>query len=126
MTLVAATAMPDHVHMLFVLGERLQVGQVIGKIKTLARKQTNADWRWQDESFEHQLRLNDSLEDYGFYIFMNPYHAGLCRLSERWPGWICPRPESFLFLAHLEDNQAVPEEWLERSKEIADRIVVRA
>jgi len=59
MALFAATLMPDHVHLLFALGERLQVGQVIGKIKALSRKHTNADWRWQDESFEHQLRHND-------------------------------------------------------------------
>src|SRR6478736_6483848 len=83
--LVAATIMPDHVHLLFTLGENLRVGQVIGKIKTLARRQPNEGWRWQNECFEHRLRPEDSVEDYGFYIFMNPYRAGLARLDERWP-----------------------------------------
>jgi len=50
--LIAACVMPDHVHLLFKLGSRLEVGQVIGKIKTLSRLRTKADWQWQDESFE--------------------------------------------------------------------------
>ena len=123
--LAAATIMPDHVHLLFALGARLRIGQVIGKMKALACRRAVTDWVWQEESFEHQVRLNDSLEDYGFYVFMNPYRAGLCSLSERWSWWICPEPGEFGFLAHLEGGKPVPEEWIGRSKEIADRIGVR-
>ena len=123
--LIAASVMPDHVHLLFALGSRLGVGQVIGKIKALARLRAKADWHWQDESFERQVRLGDSLEDYAFYIFMNPYRGGLCQLDERWPWWACPQSIDFQFLSHLEGGLPVPEEWIGRSKEIARRIVVR-
>jgi putative transposase len=121
-----ATIMPDHVHLLFALGERLEVGQVIGKIKTLSHRQSQGDWRWQTESFEHHLRPGESLGNYGFYIFMNPYRAGLCRLDERWPWWVCSRPADFRFLSLLGEGQAVPGEWIGRSREIARQIVVRS
>lgn len=114
--MMAATIMPDHIHLLFALGSNLQVGQVIGKMKALSCKRPNEGWRWQTESFEHQLRVGDSLEDYGFYIFMNPYRAGLCRLDKRWPWWVCPRSVNFQFLSHLERDFAVPEEWVGRSR----------
>ena len=42
--LSAATIMPDHVHLLFALGARLEVGQVIGKFKALARNMGRAPW----------------------------------------------------------------------------------
>jgi putative transposase len=83
--LLAATIMPDHVHLLFTLGERLSYGRVIAKFKTLGRDQGRADWRWQKDGFEHQLRPHEKMEDYGFYVFMNPYRAGLIATCERWP-----------------------------------------
>ena len=77
---------------------------------------------WQDESFEHQVRLSDSIEDYAFYIFMNPYKAGLCPLNEGWPWWICPEPLTFRFLGLLASNEPVPALWLGLGDEIAGRI----
>jgi REP element-mobilizing transposase RayT len=124
--LIAACIMPDHVHLLFTLGSRLRVGQVLGKIKALTRRRVVAGWSWQEESFEHQVRPDDSLEDFGFYIFMNPYQANLCRLDERWPWWVCPRPASFRFLSCLECGLPVPGEWIGRAAEIGSRMVVRA
>ena len=37
MDLIAATVMPDHVHLLFTLGERLTLGQTMASLKNLAR-----------------------------------------------------------------------------------------
>jgi putative transposase len=121
----AASIMPDHVHLLFALGARLGVGQVIGKIKSTSRRRTGYGWLWQDESFEHQVRLSDSIEDYAFYIFMNPYRSNLCRLNEMWPWWICPKSTHFRFLSHLEGGRPVPREWIGLSEHIGRRIVVR-
>ena len=122
---LAACIMPDHIHLLFTLGERLHLGQVIGKIKSLSRLRNGASWQWQEESFERQLRSGDSIEDYAFYCFMNPYRAGLCPLHLRWAGWFCPTPELFGFLAKLNPDTAVPGEWIGLSVETAGRIVVR-
>lgn len=120
--LAAATIMPDHVHLLFTLGDRLRVGQVVGKFKTLARNMGRATWRWQQDGFEHQLRDVESMEDYGFYMFMNPYRAGLCPLAAPWPWWLCPQPSLFRFLSARDQNQAVPSEWLGLSDQIGSRI----
>ncbi|SDS39688.1 transposase [Opitutus sp. GAS368] len=86
--LLAATIMPDHVHFLFALGDGLHVGQVMGKFKALARNLGQATWRWQHDGFEHQLRSVEAIDDYGFYIFMNPYRAGLCPLATPWSWWL--------------------------------------
>jgi putative transposase len=120
--LVAATIMPDHVHLLFTLGPRLQVGQIMGKFKSQTRDLGKIRWRWQDDGFEHRLRTVESIEDYGFYIYMNSYRAGLCPLTCPWTWWLCPQPSIFRFLAELTTTRTVPEAWLGLRDQIAARI----
>jgi len=120
--LAAASVMPDHVHMLFALGARLAVGQVMGKFKTLARESGKSPWHWQQDGFEHRLRRNESIEDYGFYIFMNPYRAGLCPLAVPWTWWLCPQPSIFRFLESLDTSRTVPRAWLGLNDEIGKKI----
>jgi len=124
-TLLASTIMPDHVHLLFILGPRLQVGQIMGKFKTMARDRGRTSWRWQDDGFEHRIRNLESIEDYAFYIFMNPYRAGLCSLTKIWPWWVCPNPSPLNFLTKLASDHVVPLEWIGLREEIAHRIAVR-
>ncbi len=76
--------------------------------------------------FEHQLRGHESPEDYAFYIFMNPYRAGLCPLMDLWPWWICPRPSLFRFLDALNTAPTVPEAWLNLSDQAASKITAGA
>jgi len=52
------------------------------------------------------------VEAYGFYVFMNPYRAGLCSMSERWPWWFCPDPAVFGFLGSRNADGSPPVEWL--------------
>ena len=120
--LAAATIMPDHVHLLFLLRSRLLVGQVMGKFKSLARDMGKSSWQWQQDGFEHQVRRLESLEEYAFYIFMNPYRAGLCSLNASWAWWFCPEPKRFRFLDALENGKTVPSAWLDRSDQIAAKI----
>jgi REP element-mobilizing transposase RayT len=120
--LIAATLMPDHAHLLFQLGDRLRVGQVMGKFKAWSRDMGQAPWRWQHDGFEHRLRRSESIDDYGFYIFMNPYRAGLCPLTDPWPWWLCPEPSVFRFLTALDRKQAVPAAWLGLSAQVGSRI----
>jgi REP element-mobilizing transposase RayT len=123
-SLIAATIMPDHVHFLFTLGYRLRIGQVLGKFKALARDLGQVPWHWQQDGFEHRLRNIESIEDYGFYIFMNPYRAGLCPLTAPWPWWLCPQPSVFQFLSALDQKQVVPAAWLGLGNQIAARIII--
>lgn len=125
MELLAATAMPDHAHLLLNLGDRLRLAQVLGKFKTLSRDQGRASWHWQEAGFEHRLRNIEAIEDYGFYIFMNPYRAELCTLATAWPWWLCPDPSVFRFLDALKISQTVPSAWLDQSDQIATRLITR-
>lgn len=120
--LLAATVMPDHVHLLFTLGSRLRVGQVMGKFKSLARDMGKVPWQWEQDGLEHQVRAFESIQDYAFYILMNPYRAGLCPLTAIWPWWLCPNPGVFRFMTALEQGNAVPSTWLGLSDQIAVRL----
>lgn len=121
--LIAATVMPDHVHLLFTLGPRLSLGQVVAKFKSLTRNKGAAAWRWQDDCFEHRLRPRESAASYAFYIFMNPYRAGLCDLSSWWDGWLCPSAGHLEFLGTLGDGP-VPAQWLTEVERIASALSV--
>ena len=119
----AATIMPDHVHLLFVLGSRLPLGRVMAKFKTLARENGSGGWRWQQDGFEHRQRPEETEEDYGFYIFMNPYRARLLSTAERWPWWVCPEPTRFMFTQHLNADGTPPIEWLDSIERVAKIVV---
>jgi putative transposase len=111
----AATVMPDHIHLLLTLGTRLRLGQLVGKVKSVSRKEAADKWRWQDDFFERRLRGHESLEDYARYIFMNPYRRRLLPLHERWPWWYCPDESQFQFTALVAQEKTVPAEWIHDS-----------
>jgi len=122
--ILAATVMPDHVHLLLTLGQRLSIGQTIGKFKALAREQGRAAWKWQDDGFEHRVRDIESIEDYAFYIFMNPYRANLVGPNSRWHSWLCPNPFLFQFTGKLPPDGVLPIEWFHIVDSVAQRIRV--
>jgi putative transposase len=109
--LFASCVMPNHVHVLFALGERLSLGQVVVKFKALTRRRLPSVL-WQENSFDRHLRPDESLEDYGLYLFLNPYRARLLAEHENWSGWFCGEPGHFSFLQHLSDQGTPPPEWL--------------
>lgn len=111
---LAATVMPDHIHWLFTLGERLTLGRVLAKFKVRSSRLWNdQNGEWQRDYFEHRLRENESSEAYGFYIFMNPYRAKLVNPDEAWPGWHCPQPDEFRFTALWDSAARPPRPWLD-------------
>ncbi|CAM2916468.1 transposase [Rariglobus hedericola] len=115
--LLAATVMPDHVHILFTLGERLPLDRVIAKLKSRARI-ADAVWRWQANVFEHRLRADEDAEDYAFYIFMNPYRAGLMAVNTRWMGWLSGADARWRFEEGLSTDGAPSVEWLDHVKDV--------
>jgi REP element-mobilizing transposase RayT len=117
----AFTVMPDHIHWLFRLGQRLSLGRVVGKFKRETRVElANAGLDWQRDFFEHRLRPEEGIEGYGRYIFLNPYRADLLKLNTIWPGWWCPNPAQFEFLAILNRDGFVPREWLGAEETIGE------
>lgn len=110
--------MPDHVHLLLTLGPRLTVSQVVAKIKAAITRQ-HSTMRWQLNFFEHRLRDVSSAEDFAFYIFMNPYMAGLCRLDETWGGWIDTPGIRWSFEDKLREGGFPQPKWLPEAERFA-------
>jgi REP element-mobilizing transposase RayT len=100
--LFAAVVMPDHVHLLlkalrdenswpFPLVEIMQSlkGTTAHRINKLLHRSGPV---WEEESFDHVLRSDESLKQKGEYIRQNPVRAGLVQKSEdyRWL-WVNPK-----------------------------------
>jgi len=97
----AVVVMPDHVHMLirplrdengwpFPLVDILQCfkGATVHQINKLLAKSGPL---WEEESFDHVLRSDESLKEKCEYIRQNPVVAGLVRVPEEYQWlWIHP------------------------------------
>lgn len=106
------TVMPDHLHVLFTLGERLPLSRVVAKLKTLTRVDLGAGNRWQENYFDHRLRPEASLEPFARYIFLNPYRKRLLSVDAAWSGWIRNRNYTPEFFEHLRGGSFPRREWL--------------
>ena len=95
--------MPDHVHLLFTAlrdseGWTFAIPEILKAIKgTSARSINKLSGRngavWQDESFDHVLRGNESFRETVDYIRQNPVRKGLVQKPEDYPWlWV---PEEF-------------------------------
>jgi REP element-mobilizing transposase RayT len=110
---LAATVMPNHVHVLCVLGDRLDVGRCVSRWKTVGRRESGYAGEWQRDFWERRVRDDESSEDYALYILLNPYRAGLAKRGEAWPWWWAPTPERFMFSTMLGPRGEPPEEWID-------------
>ena len=109
----AFTIMPDHIHWLFTLGDRLSLGRVIARLKSQSgHAMAAARLEWQRDFFDHRLRADETIERYGLYVFLNPYRAGLITADEKWPHWWCPHPENLSFISELNPAGTPPPEWI--------------
>lgn len=80
------TVMPDHVHVLFRLGEALTLSQVVGKLKQQSRKSSGlSPVNWQNGYHDHRLRNDSEQHPTLHYIYMNPYRARLMKDVSTWP-----------------------------------------
>jgi REP element-mobilizing transposase RayT len=93
----AAVVMPDHVHLLLtplrdLRGSHFGLAEVIGSIKSVSARRVNIALGrrghvWQDESFDHVLRLDEGLRAQAEYICDNPVRAGIARSQDEYP-WL--------------------------------------
>jgi REP element-mobilizing transposase RayT len=119
--LFAATIMPDHVHMLLSLGTRLTVSQIVAKLKAAVTR-AHSSVQWQLNFFEHRLRHGSVAEDFAFYVFMNPYTAGLCGLEHAWPGWMPSQQIRWSFEDKLREGGLPQAEWLLEAERFAQTL----
>ena len=97
----AAVIMPDHIHMLFTplrdeMGWPHPTQKILKMIKGTSARDINRLLGhrgpiWQDESFDHVLRSQESLAEKIEYIRMNPVRAGLVQKPEEYR-WLWVRP----------------------------------
>ena len=112
-TLIAATVMPDHVHVLGVLGARLSVGRLVGKFKAETHRVIRPrGLEWQENFYEPRQRDENEPEPFARYIYLNPYRAGLLKLSAQWPHWWRWGDKRFEFEARVAQGGGVPSAWL--------------
>src|SRR5205085_2140157 len=92
-----AVVMPDHVHMILepfcgsddvaiALSEilRLIKGRSAREINQLLRRKGPV---WRSESFDHQIRSDESMVQKCEYVAQNPVRKGLCASPDDWP-WL--------------------------------------
>jgi REP element-mobilizing transposase RayT len=99
--LYAVVIMPDHVHLLFSPrrnrdGWPYPLVDILQCLKSVTAHRINKMLRlsgpvWQEESFDHVLRSDESLREKCEYIWQNPVRKGLVMRSEeyRWL-WVDP------------------------------------
>lgn len=104
--------MPDHIHVLFVLGERLPLHRWVAKFKFQSRPRLPERVSWQRNFYEHRLRPDECAHDYARYIFLNPYRKGCLIRQARWPFWALGPQVDFDFLHALDEEQYPPATWL--------------
>jgi putative transposase len=108
----AFTIMPDHLHLFFTLGDRLNLSQTIARLKSNTRGSlVSASVDWQTNFYDHQLRPDDSVEATIRYIFLNPKQAGLIPASEPWGYFYCCPADWSWFETLTDAGQPFPE-WL--------------
>jgi REP element-mobilizing transposase RayT len=112
-TLIAATVMPDHVHLLGKLGRRLSLSRTVGKFKHMTRAAlAHCSLAWQENFYDHRLRTTQEVEPFVRYVFLNPYRAGLIGLRETWPWWWRWGEVRFEFEEMVRQHDGVPAEWM--------------
>lgn len=110
----AATVMPDHIHLLVRLGNRLALSQRVGRLKSQTKPAlVNVRVVWQETFHDHKLAPDEPVQSVIHYLFMNPYRARLIPTDAAWP-WFRLGEEEAQWLAPVyAENVAIPE-WLER------------
>jgi REP element-mobilizing transposase RayT len=93
----AAVVMPEHVHLLLTPlrdadGAMFRLADILKGIKGASARNVNqlldsSGPVWQEESFDHVVRSNESLENKIEYIRQNPVRRGLVKSPEEYP-WL--------------------------------------
>jgi putative transposase len=96
-TILAAVAMPDHLHIVITPSDReASVSQFAKWFKRWFNAELsdyrpsvpdgeNMIWRWQEGCFDRLLRSDESVQDKWHYIRQNPVRAGLVSDADDWP-----------------------------------------
>jgi len=114
----SAVVMSDHLHALIILGERLTLGQSVGRLKAKTKSSLRAvaahsatALAWERDFHDHRVHPDEDRLAIFHYIFLNPYRAGLCLREVRWPWYFCCETDWGWFNRLLDANPPCPD-WL--------------
>ena len=95
-----SVVMPDHVHLVATPhwdggGVNIPLVEILRRIKGASAREVNLALGrrgalWQSESFDHELRRNESLQQKCEYVRHNPVRKGLVTRPEEYP-WLWTR-----------------------------------
>jgi REP element-mobilizing transposase RayT len=75
--------MPDHIHLLLSFPDVPSYSRQIGEWKKWLVKRHAISW--QENFFDHRLRVNENFKQKAEYILQNPVRAGLVQKMTDWP-----------------------------------------
>lgn len=104
--------MPDHLHLLVSLGERLPLSRCVQRLKAkTGAPLRSASLSWERGYFDHRMRFDDDMAPVFRYLYLNPYRAGLLSLGQRWTHYRCSAEDWAWFRTQLDQDLPVPD-WL--------------
>ena len=83
---LAFVVMPDHLHWLMQLGERIDLPLCMRTVKTMSARRIGRPI-WQRGYHDHALRQEQDLADVARYVIANPVRAGLVTRTGQYPHW---------------------------------------
>ncbi|MDQ8186867.1 transposase [Pelagicoccus sp. SDUM812002] len=118
-TLLCGTIMPDHLHLLLVLGNNLTLSQTISKFKNATRKALAAHTLyWHRNYYDHRIRHQTNTNAFARYIFLNPYRKALLPADQLWPHWLCNRNYTPDFQEQLNPDSTPPAAWIQQDTKL--------
>ncbi len=112
--LLSFTVMPDHLHLLIRLGERLSLGKTVARIKAKSGpvlKTTSTPW--QKGFYDHRLRHDEDRLPVFLYIYLNPYRKLLITAEQQWAYYYCV-PNEWAWLSQMLKEDCPLPEWLQK------------
>lgn len=107
-----AVVMPNHVHLLIQLADKLTLGKAVARLKAKSGSALKAAGvRWQDGYYEHHMRPKEELLPVFLYIYLDPYRAGLLPAGKVWPWFDCSEEDRAWFIPMLDRELPEPA-WL--------------
>ena len=86
--------MPDHIHVVFQLGNKQTLSSLVQSFKRFTANQINTRLLgnspiWQANYYDHGIRRDESLNKIIRYCYENPVRKGLVKHPEDYPHWRC-------------------------------------
>jgi len=95
------TVMPDHVHLIVELGNKLVLGRAVARLKAKTKVAILArNMRWDVGFFDHRVSPDEGVFSVFSYVFSNPVKAGLISVdgASTWRGWwISPQDAEWFY-----------------------------